>query len=104
MTSEYQATSPQILEDQIMSSTVPKSEREWWATREIERLRKKCDRQATILRHLSPDRFAKTYFIHAELGNKDQNGMPEKLLVVPEYGCDFSYVYERTDKIMGPEW
>lgn len=35
----YQATLPRTLEKQIMDSTVPKNEREWWAAREIERLR-----------------------------------------------------------------
>jgi len=30
--------------------------------------------------------------------------MPEKLQVVPAYGVDFSYIYERTEKITGPKW
>ena len=59
-------------------------------TEEIERLTKKCDMQAMIL--------------HGTLGDKDQNGMPEKLLVVPAFGVDFSYIYERTGKTTGPEW
>lgn len=71
---------------------------------EIERLKKKCDTQAMILRRLTPEYSPNTLFIHGELGVKDSNGMPEKLLVVPAYGCDFSYVYERTDKTTGPEW
>jgi hypothetical protein len=71
---------------------------------EIERLKKKCDAQAMILRRLTPEYYADTLFIHGELGVKDSNGMPEKLLVVPSYGCDFAYIYERTDKTTGPEW
>ena len=71
---------------------------------EIERLREKCDNQAMILRRLTPEKFPDSIFIHAELGTKDANGMPEKLLVVPAYGCDFSYIYERTEKTTGPEW
>ena len=39
-----------------------------------------------------------------EINSEDQNGMPEKLLVVPAYGVDFSYVYEYTGKTTGPEW
>ena len=74
------------------------------AAAEIERLRKKCDDQAMILRRLTPDKFPDTIFISGVLGTKDQNGMPEKLLVVPSYGVDFAYVYERTDKTTGPEW
>lgn len=73
-------------------------------TKEVERLTKKCDFQATILRRLQPDRFPDTYFIHGNLGTKDHNNMPEKLLVVPAYGVDFSYIYERTEKTTGPEW
>lgn len=39
MSETAQATDPKELEQQIMSHGVPKSEREWWAQREIERLR-----------------------------------------------------------------
>jgi hypothetical protein len=74
------------------------------AADEIERLTKKCDAQATILQHLSPDRFPNIPFIHGTLGDKDQNGMPEKLMVIPALGVDFSYIYERTEKTTGPEW
>jgi hypothetical protein len=74
------------------------------AADEIERLTKKCDMQATILRRLTPETHPGTFFIYGTLGDKDQNGMPEKLQVVPAYGVDFSYIYERTGKITGPEW
>lgn len=63
------------------------------AADEITRLREKCDRQFITLHQLTQKN--PTYFIHGELGEKDQNGMPEKLLVVPEYGVDFSYIYTR---------
>lgn len=71
---------------------------------EVERLREKCNMQAMVLRHLTPEKYPDVLFIHALLGEKDQNGMPEKLLVVPAYGVDFSYVYERTNRTTGPEW
>jgi hypothetical protein len=74
------------------------------AADEIERLREKCNMQADILRRLSPDKFPDALFIHALLGERDQNNMPEKLLVVPAYGVDFSYVYEKTGKTTGPKW
>ncbi len=70
----------------------------------IERLTKKCDMQAMILRRLTPENYPDVLFIHGTLGEKDQNGMPEKLMVIPAYGVDFSYIYERTEKITGPEW
>ena len=74
------------------------------AIEEIERLRKKCDTQAMILRRLDAEKFPGTYFIHSGLGETDANGMPERLMVVPAYGVDFSYIYQRTEKTTGPEW
>lgn len=71
---------------------------------EIQRLRYKCDMQANILRRLTPDKFPDTLFISGVLGERDFNNMPQKLLVVPAYGVDFSYIYERTEKTTGPEW
>jgi hypothetical protein len=74
------------------------------AADEIERLTKKCDMQAMILRRLTPENYPDILFIHGTMGDKDLNNMPEKLLIVPAYGVDFSYIYERTEKITGPEW
>ena len=71
---------------------------------EINRLKKKCDKQAMILRRLTPDKFPDTLFISGTLGEKDQNNMPEKLMVVPAYGVDFCYIYEYNGKTMGTEW
>ena len=74
------------------------------AAEEIKRLREKCDKQSMILRRLTPENYPGMYFIAGDLGEKDQNGMPKKILVVPSYGVDFSYVYEYTDKVIGPGW
>ena len=74
------------------------------AIEEIERLRKKCDLQTMMLRRLDAERFPGTYFIHSGLGETDTNGMPEKLVVVPSFGVDFSYIYQYTGKTTGPEW
>ena len=74
------------------------------AIEEIERLQKKCDLQTMMLRRLDAEKFPGTYFIHSGLGETDANGMPERLMVVPAYGVDFSYIYQRTDKTTGPEW
>ena len=71
---------------------------------EVERLTKKCDTQAMILRRLDAEKFPGTYFIHSGLGEADANGMPERLMVVPAFGVDFSYIYQRTEKTTGPEW
>lgn len=71
---------------------------------DITRLKNKCDMQATILRRLTPESHPDTLFISGVLGERDMNNMPEKLLVVPAYGVDFAYIYERTNKTTGPEW
>lgn len=37
------------------------------------------------------------------MGESDHD-RPERILVVPAYGVDFSYVYENTGKVTGAEW
>lgn len=71
---------------------------------EVARLKDKCDRQAMMLRRLFPDQSPDTYFICGEGGGKDGNGLPERVHVCPAYGCDFSEVYEKTGRSIGPEW
>lgn len=74
------------------------------ALKEIERLKERCNKQAMILRRLAPEKFPDTLFITEVLGKRDINNMPERILVCPAYGVDFSYVYEYTGKTTGPEW
>lgn len=71
---------------------------------EIERLQDIVTRMGRIYKHLNAENHPGVYFIHGSLGSYDDNGMPEKLMVVPAYGCDFSYIYQRTEKTTGPEW
>lgn len=73
-------------------------------TAEVERLQDIVTRMGRIYKHLNPENHPGVYFIHGSIGSYDSNGMPEKLLVVPAYGVDFSYIYERTEKTTGPEW
>jgi hypothetical protein len=68
------------------------------------RLRDIVTRMSRIYKHLNPEQHPGVYFIHGSLGSYDDNGMPEKLMIVPAYGVDFSYIYERTEKTTGPEW
>ena len=62
------------------------------------------ERVTKIIRSTYAEKFPDAYFISGELGLKDDNNMPEKILVCPAYGLDFAYVYERTEKVSGPEW
>jgi hypothetical protein len=71
---------------------------------EVARLQDIVTRMGRIYKHLNPENHPGVYFIHGSLGSYDQNGMPEQLMVVPAYGVDFSYIYQRTDKTTGPEW
>ena len=71
---------------------------------EVERLKEKCDKQAMILRRLTPENYPNTLFISGILGALDQNNMPKKICVVPAYGVDFSYVYEYNGTNIVQEW
>jgi hypothetical protein len=53
-----------------------------------------------ILRKVFPEKSGH-YFICGELGNQDNNGLPEKIEICPAYGCDWSQIYERADKTIG---
>lgn len=71
---------------------------------EIQRLKDKCDKLATMLRRVFPEKFSGTYFICGEAGEKDSNGMPKNIFVAPAFGVDFSYEYVYNGKVSGPEW
>lgn len=62
---------------------------------EVERLKDKCDKQAMTLRRLFPDRHSDTFFICGEGGEKDDNGLPQFVLICPAFGCDFFVAYDR---------
>jgi hypothetical protein len=72
--------------------------------KEVKRLTERCDKQAMILRRLTPENFPNTLFISGILGALDQNNMPKKICVVPAYGVDFSYVYEYNGTNIVQEW
>jgi hypothetical protein len=54
----------------------------------------------SILRKVFPEKSGQ-YFICGEMGSLDSNGLPEKIQICPAYGCDWSQIYERTDKTVG---
>ena len=65
---------------------------------EILRLKEKCDKQATMLRRLFPDKYDGFYFICGEIGSKDNNGLPDHILVCPAFGSDCIETYSRKVK------
>lgn len=44
------------------------------------------------------------YFICGEIGKKDSNNLPDRIMVCPAYGLDWFVVYEKTNNTGGPEW
>lgn len=68
---------------------------------ELERLIVKCDKQAVVIKRIYAEQLPDTWFVAGELGNKDSNGLPERIEVCPAYGCDWTQIYERTDRTIG---
>lgn len=68
---------------------------------ELKQLRKI---KALIKHTVLVEKMGDIYFICGELGAKDVNNMPQKIMVCPAYGLDFSYIYEYTGVTTGPEW
>ena len=92
-----------VMSDKIMppSSMVSRLDA---ALAEAEEYKKRYEAAMKVVRSTYAEKFPDTYFITGELGLKDHNNMPAKILVCPAYGLDFTYVYERTEKVSGPEW
>lgn len=67
---------------------------------ELERLIEKCDKQAMMLRRVFVEHSPDTYFISGELGEKDSNGLPERIEICPAYGVDWTQIYQRTDTVI----
>lgn len=70
---------------------------------EVDRLKDKCNRQARILQSLTPDKFPGVLFICGRGGQVDKNGLPDRLYICPSYGVDWSEVYVRYEKTIGPD-
>jgi len=57
-----------------------------------------------IVKSTYADKFPNSYFIHGDLGEVDENGLPDKIMIVPAYGVDWFQIYQKTDETHGPEW
>ena len=59
----------------------------------------------SIVKHtVLAERYGDIYFICGEGGEKDKNGLPDRIHVCPAYGVDWFQIYKRSDKAIGPEW
>lgn len=56
-----------------------------------------------IVKSTYAERFPNSYFIHGDLGEVDENGLPDKIMIVPAYGVDWFQIYVKTDQTYGPE-
>lgn len=70
---------------------------------EIERLKEKCDRQAMVIRRIYVDEYPDTWFAWHGFGEKDRNGLPQYIEVVPAHGVGWTQVYERTERTISME-
>ena len=87
-----------VYPEEIMSAKIKELEAE------LEKYKTGFESAMRIVKSTYPDKFPDTYFLCGELGIKDENNMPKKLMVCPAYGVDFFYVYEYTGETSGPEW
>lgn len=71
------------------------------AAKELEDQLDLIAKQQKIIRRIYVEHFPDTYFVCGESGNKDQNGLPDRIEVCPAYGVDWSQIYERTDRQIG---
>lgn len=71
---------------------------------DVETLRKGYEAAMKIIKTTYAEKFPDNYFIHGEAGKKDNNGLPEKLLIAPAFGVDWFQVYIKTNETYGPEW
>lgn len=57
-----------------------------------------------MVRHLSAEKLEGVFFICGEAGEKDNMGLPEKILVCPAYGLDGFAIYTKTSNYSAPEY
>jgi hypothetical protein len=67
---------------------------------ELEKLR----RVFKMVRHISAEKLDGVFFICGEAGEKDEMGLPEKILVCPSYGLDGFAIYTKTSGYSAPEY
>ena len=52
----------------------------------------------SLIKHeLLAEKLGEIYFICGEGGEKNKNGLPERIHICPAYGVDWFQVYERTN-------
>jgi hypothetical protein len=70
---------------------------------ELERLVSKCDRQAMVIRRMYVEHYPDQWFAWHGYGEKDRNGLPQYIEVVPAHGVGWTQVYEKTNRTISME-
>lgn len=70
---------------------------------ELERLQAENDRLKAMIRHAVADRTG-VYFICGEGGTRDEQGLPEIILVCPAFGADGFAIYKKASEYSAPSY
>jgi hypothetical protein len=58
-----------------------------------------------IVKHqVLAEKLGDIYFICGEGGEKDKNGLPDRIYICPAYGVDWFQIYEKSQSAVGPEY
>ena len=60
------------------------------------------ERERNRYKHAYPE-ITGAYFLAGGYGDEDDNHLPQFVEIVPAYGCNWSQVYEKTDKTISYE-
>ena len=67
------------------------------AADELEEIMVLLEKQQVIIRRIYAEKLPDTWFVCGESGNKDQNGLPDRIEVCPAYGVGWTQLYQKTD-------
>ena len=74
-------------------------------TEEFEGELKTLRKLFTMIKHIDlSEKLGNIYFICGESGKKDENNLPDNILICPAYGVDWFQVYSKTNQVVGPEY
>ena len=73
------------------------------AANELERIHDLLCKQQVIIRRVFAETLPDTWFVAGEMGNKDSNGLPDRIEVCPAYGVGWTQIYEKTDRTISTE-
>lgn len=69
---------------------------------ELARIIDKADKQALVIQRMYVDKYPGWFAWHG-LGERDSNGLPQYIEVVPSYGVGWTQLYEKTDRTISME-